>query len=86
MMEVYLLENCRKYWHAILELGNGGILLEYLFLCHGTGEKYVASIDEIGLIPKSRLYVHLSGDEETAVKVGKRHGKPVLYPVNSGKM
>lgn len=56
------------------------------YLWHGTGEKYVASIDETGLIPKSRLYVHLSGDEETAVKVGKRHGKPVLYRVNSGKM
>ena len=56
------------------------------YLWHGTGEKYVASIDETGLIPKSRLYVHLSGDEETAVKVGKRHGKPVLYRVCSGKM
>ena len=30
---------------------------EYLY--HGTGEKYVESIDKIGLIPKSRLYVHL---------------------------
>ena len=29
-------------------------------LYHGTGEKYVAAIDEIGLIGKSRLYVHLS--------------------------
>lgn len=56
------------------------------YLWHGTGEKYVASIDEAGLIPKSRLYVHLSGDEETAMKVGKRHGKPVLYRVLSGKM
>lgn len=28
-------------------------------LYHGTGEKYVASIEEQGLIPKSRLYVHL---------------------------
>ena len=32
-------------------------------------------------IPKSRLYVHLSKDEDTAVKVGKRHGKPILYLV-----
>lgn len=56
------------------------------YLWHGTGEKYVASIDKTGLIPKSRLYVHLSGDEEMAMKVGKRHGKPVLYRVWSGKM
>ena len=55
-------------------------------LWHGTGEKYVLSIKEQGLIPKSRLYVHLSKDEETAVKVGKRHGKPVLYIVKAGKM
>ena len=56
------------------------------FLYHGTGEKYVGSIDKSGLIPKSRLYVHLSGDQETAIKVGKRHGKPVIYKVLSGKM
>lgn len=55
-------------------------------LYHGTGEKYVASIDAHGLISKSRLYVHLSRDEETANKVGSRHGKPVIYKVNSGDM
>jgi len=55
-------------------------------LWHGTGEKYVESIDEQGLIPKSRLYVHLSKDEDTAVKVGKRHGKPVLYHVKAKQM
>lgn len=55
-------------------------------LYHGTGEKYVASIDAQGLIPKSRLYVHLSGDKETATKVGTRHGKPVIYIVHSGDM
>lgn len=55
-------------------------------LWHGTGEKYVSSIDEQGLIPKSRLYVHLSKDKETAVKVGKRHGKPVLYIVKADEM
>ena len=55
-------------------------------LWHGTGEKYVASIDEQGLIHKSRLYVHLSKDKETAVKVGKRHGNPVLYQVKAKQM
>ena len=55
-------------------------------LWHGTGEKYTASIDRQGLIPKSRLYVHLSKDGETAVKVGRRHGRPVLYIVKAGAM
>lgn len=57
-----------------------------VILYHGTGEKYVKSIDEQGLIPKSRLYVHLSADRETALKVGQRHGRPVVYQVRSGDM
>lgn len=55
-------------------------------LWHGTGEKYVASIDQNGLLPKGRLYVHLSADRETAVKVGSRHGRPVIYQVDSAQM
>lgn len=55
-------------------------------LYHGTGIKYTESIVRQGLLPKSRLYVHLSSDYDTAVKVGQRHGKPVVYQVNSGKM
>ena len=55
-------------------------------LLHGTGEKFTASIDEQGLIPKSRLYVHLSSDIETAKKVGSRHGKPVIYSVDCKAM
>ena len=55
-------------------------------LWHGTGEKYVASIDQQGLNPRTRLYVHLSKDRETAKKVGQRHGKPVLYLVKAEEM
>ena len=56
------------------------------YLYHGTGEKSVASIEEKGIIPKSRLYVHLSLDRETAVAVGSRHGKPVVFRVLAQKM
>jgi len=55
-------------------------------LYHGTGEKYADSIDRQGLIPKTRLYVHLSADTETAHKVGSRHGKPVIYRVDCQRM
>ena len=55
-------------------------------LWHGTGEKYVASIKEGGLLPKTRLYVHLSSDMETAKKVGSRHGKPVVFRVDCRQM
>lgn len=55
-------------------------------LWHGTGEKYVESIKQAGLMPKSRLYVHLSQEYDTAVNVGKRHGKPVVFKVRAKEM
>ena len=55
-------------------------------LYHGTGEKYVESILREGLLPKSRLYVHLSRDAATAEQVGRRHGKPVLFQVDATAM
>lgn len=55
-------------------------------LWHGTGRKYVESIEREGLVSKSRLYVHLSSDYETAVAVGRRHGDPVVYQVLAGQM
>ena len=55
-------------------------------LYHGTGEKFTASIDQQGLLPRSRLYVHLSPDYTTARTVGTRHGRPVIYTVLSGQM
>ncbi len=55
-------------------------------LWHGTAEKYVHSIVQEGLIPKSRLYVHLSNDMDTAKKVGARHGKVVIFQIHSEQM
>lgn len=54
---------------------------EYLY--HGTATKYMDSIWKTGLVPKSRLYVHLSADRETATNVGERHGKPVVFRIRS---
>lgn len=56
------------------------------YLWHGTGEKYMQGISQMGLIPKSRLYVHLSSDTETALSVGKRHGVPTIYRVAAQDM
>ncbi|MEM8803854.1 MAG: RNA 2'-phosphotransferase, partial [Pseudomonadota bacterium] len=50
-------------------------------LFHGTATKSVASILESGLEPRNRLHVHLSADVETAVRVGQRHGRPVVLTV-----
>ena len=57
---------------------------EYLY--HGTAFKYRNSIAENGLIPKSRLYVHLSMDIKTAAEVGHRHGDPMVFRIRSGEM
>lgn len=56
------------------------------YLWHGTAHKYVHGINSMGLIPKSRLYVHLSLEVETATSVGKRHGDVALYRVDALKM
>jgi len=55
-------------------------------LYHGTADRFLDSIMQQGLLPMSRLYVHLSADMETAEKVGKRHGKCVVLKVNCTKM
>lgn len=55
-------------------------------LYHGTGEKYVSSIDAQGLLPRSRLYVHLSEEYGTAVTVGERHGRALVYTVDAMRM
>ncbi|MBP3789569.1 MAG: RNA 2'-phosphotransferase [Prevotella sp.] len=47
-------------------------------LYHGTGERFVNSILDQGINKGNRLYVHLSETKETAVNVGKRHGKPIM--------
>lgn len=56
------------------------------FLYHGTAARFLDAIESEGLKPMSRLYVHLSKDIETALKVGRRHGNPVVLKVNSGDM
>lgn len=55
-------------------------------LYHGTAARFVGNIRNEGLKPMGRLYVHLSKDVETALKVGKRHGEPVVLKVHSGEM
>ncbi len=55
-------------------------------LFHGTATRFIPSIKRQGLIPKGRRYVHLSPDEQTAVKVGQRHGKPVVLTIQAGQM
>ena len=55
-------------------------------LYHGTAETTVPTILKEGIVKGNRLHVHLSQTEETAVNVGKRHGKPYVLRVNTKQM
>jgi putative RNA 2'-phosphotransferase len=55
-------------------------------LYHGTGNKSVISILQSGLEKRNRNHVHLSTEKETAVQVGSRHGKPVVFEVLAEQM
>lgn len=56
------------------------------FLYHGTVDKFMLPIKEMGLQKQSRQHVHLSRDRETAIKVGSRRGKPIILSVRAGDM
>ena len=55
-------------------------------LFHGSASRYADAIAREGLLPQSRLYVHLSTDAQSAYVVGKRHGSPIVYRVDAEKM
>lgn len=55
-------------------------------LYHGTAERNLDSILEIGLEKRARHHVHLSSEPEAARNVGIRYGKPVILEINAGQM
>ena len=55
-------------------------------LYHGTAKKNLDSIFKTGIVKRNRHQVHLSSTKETAIKVGQRHGKPVVLIVLSEEM
>lgn len=55
-------------------------------LYHGTASRNLESIRQNGLNAGSRQHVHLSANEETAVRVGARHGAPVVLTIDSQAM
>jgi putative RNA 2'-phosphotransferase len=55
-------------------------------LYHGTAVQNLDSIRASGLNAGSRRHVHLSPNAETAVRVGARHGKPIVLTIDSDAM
>jgi putative RNA 2'-phosphotransferase len=52
-------------------------------LYHGTARNALPAIRDEGLRPQSRQYVHLSPTREEATAVGRRHGTPVVLPIDA---
>lgn len=55
-------------------------------LFHGTATRFLSSIRLKGLLPGSRQHVHLAAEELTAIRVGQRHGHPVVLKVKAQAM
>lgn len=55
-------------------------------LYHGTATRFLSSILAEGLKPQTRQQVHLSQDKVTALKIGQRHGKPVILQITAATM
>jgi putative RNA 2'-phosphotransferase len=55
-------------------------------LYHGTGHRTADVIAAEGLQKMRRHHVHLSEDVPTAIRVGARHGRPVVFAVDARAM
>jgi putative RNA 2'-phosphotransferase len=55
-------------------------------LFHGTVDRFLDSIRAQGLLRGQRQHVHLSGDQDTASRVGSRRGEPVVLHVRAFEM
>lgn len=56
------------------------------YLYHGTATRFFPAIQKEGIRKMSRQYVHLSGDFQTAMAVGKRHGIPMVVTIDAAAM
>ncbi len=56
------------------------------YLYHGTAERFLPAIQKEGIRRMSRQFVHLSANFETAVAVGRRHGRPAVLTIDAEAM
>jgi putative RNA 2'-phosphotransferase len=74
-----------RYGHSVEErIEHQRVAEPPAILFHGTARRNEGSIQEKGLLPSGRQYVHLSGDRALAVRVGghrrrARSGRRVLH-------
>lgn len=61
-------------------------LLPPEILYHGTVPKFIENIKNEGLKRMNRQHVHLSGNRDTANKVGSRRGQPIILQIRALEM
>ena len=72
-----------NYGHSIAERISHQAVTPPDVLWHGTNSSAVEAILRGGLLPMKRQYVHLTPDQQLALRVGARRGKPVLVSVDA---
>src|SRR5262245_50564438 len=55
-------------------------------LYHGTVERALPGIRQLGLVKGQRHHVHLAADVATAKKVGGRRGRPIVLAIKAREM
>ena len=55
-------------------------------LYHGTVAAFLDGIRQQGLLKRTRNHVHLSADAETAERVGRRRGRPIVLTIDAAAM
>lgn len=75
---------CALYGHSIPGIIHHQEATPPAVLYHGTARRFLPSIQELGLLPMQRQFVHLSTDIPTAYQVGSRHDShPVILAIDT---
>ena len=75
---------CALYGHSIPGIIHHREATPPALLYHGTARRFLPSIQELGLLPMQRQFVHLSTYIPTARQVGSRHdSRPIILVIDT---
>lgn len=75
---------CALYGHSVAGIIKRKKAAPPAILYHGTAHRFLPSIEQEGLLPMGRQYVHLSTDIEMAESVGKRRdNQPAILVIDA---
>ena len=75
-----------KYGHSVSVIHKSFEIEPPETLYHGTSIENITKIIASGLLPMNRNNVHLSDDFESAEKIGKRHGYPIVIELDTEEL